>query len=99
MQQKLSFIHFSQKSLSHPCPQSKISFLIFRLHLPDEDYHEFVVKNEKKNQAYQKRKFTFTKNLYDPDDPSTNMYWHKDMEMIPSKKIPEILKSAPLPLE
>lgn len=61
---------------------------LFRLPLPEEDYHEFIVKSERKFKTTIKKKFIFPKQSYDPNDHSTNNIWKPNLEKSqPSKKV------------
>eukprot|EP00347_Sterkiella_histriomuscorum_P024188 403332004 len=78
---------------------NKFIFIQFSLPLPDEDYHEFIVKSEKKQKVNFKKKFAFYKQQYDINDPLTNNIWKPSMENINTKKFVNLLQPALIPAE
>ena len=62
-----------------------------RIPLPDEDYHKYVVKSEKKYKTNVKKKFVFPKTVYDINDPLSNNFWKPSYESNNFKKIKNLL--------
>jgi argonaute-like protein implicated in RNA metabolism and viral defense len=70
-----------------------VNINVYRITLPATDYHDFVVKIEKKQKMPLKRIFTFKRTCDNPKDPSNHDYWQcsfaekKLFQIAPQKKI------------